>query len=165
MKAVIVETNVLVVANQQSNQATPECVLTCVDLLEKIIEKKIVVIDSGERFFKEYRRYACLSGQPGAGDAFLKWLYRNQCYQKKCEQVDITPKTDNNNDFEEFPNDPELNCFDFSDRKFVAVARASRYKVKILNATDSDWWNFRQALSKNGVKIEFLCSELFKKSV
>lgn len=161
MKAVVVDTNVLVVANQKVEQATPDCILACVSTLEKIKQKRITLLDSGMRILEEYRRYANLSGQPGLGDIFFKWLWNNQAHPKYCRIVDVTPKLDDPEDFEEFPNDPALEGFDRSDRKFVAVAMASQCNPVILNATDSDWWDFRKQLENHGLRIDFLCAELF----
>ncbi len=162
MKTVVVDTNVLVVANQKAEQATPDCILACVSTLEKIKQKRITLLDSGMRIIEEYRRYANLSGQPGLGDSFIKWLWNNQAHPKHCRFVDITPKPDDPDDFEEFPNDSALAGFDRSDRKFVAVARVCQCDPVILNATDSDWWIFREQLENHGLRIDFLCAELFR---
>ena len=45
MMAVIVDTNVAVVANGQSSQASPNCVDTCINRVERIIrgEEKLVL--------------------------------------------------------------------------------------------------------------------------
>ncbi len=161
MNAVVIDTNVLVVANNRSEQAGLNDVIKCVEALEKARTKQIVVIDSGYRILNEYFSQASYSGQPGYGDAFAKWLHENQGYSDRCERVDITPKCGNSEwDFEEFPDDPDLEAFDPSDRKFVAVARASRNNPTVLNATDSDWWIFREPLKKHGVKVRFLCPRL-----
>ena len=77
----------------------------------------------------------------------------------RCESVEITPRNDLEDDFHEFPDDPALANFDRSDRKYVAVARASQQSPVILNATDSDWWHHRETFEKHGVVIEFLCPE------
>ena len=159
--AVVIDTNVLVAANDKSEQAGPDCVLACVSALAKMKTGKLVLVDSGMRIFDEYRRYACLSGQPGLGDAFCKWLWYNQANSRYCQQIEITPKENDPLDFDEFPNGPDLACFDRADRKFVAVALASGKQPTILNATDSDWWNFREPLESNRVKIEFLCPAIF----
>jgi len=50
--------------------------------------------------------------------------------------------------------------FDRSDRKFVAVALASQLNPNVLNATDTDWWHYRECLAKHGVRVVFLCSDL-----
>ena len=64
--------------------------------------------------------------------------------------------------YREFPDDGELAGFDLADRKFVAVARAAGTHPPILNASDTDWWNDREALARNGVRVEFLCPELMR---
>lgn len=157
---VVVDTNVLVVASSRNDQASPDCVLACIDTLETVKTKRVVCIDSAGRCFDEYFNKVNRSGQPGVGDAFVKWLWERQAYPRYCEIVNITPKKSDPNDFEEFPDVPELSGFDASDRKFVAVARASRRRTKILNATDTDWWSFRAALKNHGVAMQFLCPEL-----
>lgn len=156
------DTNVLIVANGGAEQAQPDDVIACVHALEKARARGIVTIDSGNRIFGEYFVYMNHSGQPGVGDAFARWLHENQGNPRRCERVDITPKSNNGDewDFEEFPGDPELAGFHRKDRKFVAVALASKYKPRVLNATDSDWWIFRFQLKRHGVKIQFLCPHL-----
>ena len=160
MDAVVVDTNVLAVANFQAEQAGPDCVLACIAALETAKRQQIVVIDSRAHIFSEYFRYASRSGQPGLGDAFIKWLWNNQAYATHCEQVDLTPNSCDEGDFQEFPDDRDLDGFDRSDRKFVAVAIGSKHDPKVLNATDTDWWNFRAALERHGVIVNFLCLDL-----
>jgi hypothetical protein len=161
MKAIVVDTNVLIVANKASEQAGPDHVTACVNALEKAHSRQIVVIDSDNRIFDEYFRYANHSGQPGMGDVFARWLFDNQGHPERCERVVITSKRDDPDNFEEFPNDdPKLAGFDRSDRKFVAVAIVSSHRPKVLNASDSDWWHFRAPLKSHGVVVEFLCPDL-----
>jgi hypothetical protein len=162
LRAVVIDTNVLVVANKESEQAGPDHVIACVNALLKTQLQQIVAIDSKNRILNEYFYHANRSGQPGMGDAFAKWLFENQGHLERCELVDITPKTNDPEDFVEFPDDPDLAAFDRSDRKFVAVSLASKNKPKILNATDSDWWIFRYPLKKHGVIVKFLCPDLMK---
>jgi len=80
------------------------------------------------------------------------------------KQVSITPigNSECPESFSEFPDNPELEGFDHSDRKFVAVAIASRVYPDIYNATDSDWYNFQEALERDGLKIIQLCPHLFE---
>jgi hypothetical protein len=49
--------------------------------------------------------------------------------------------------------------FDNSDRKFVAVANAHPDKPEILQATDSKWWGWKDALAKVGITVSFMCPE------
>jgi hypothetical protein len=61
--------------------------------------------------------------------------------------------------FAEFPDDDALRGFDVSDQKFVAVALASNEHPPILNAVDSDWWNYGPALARHDVVVENLCPD------
>ncbi|HET6383334.1 MAG TPA: hypothetical protein VFJ58_08090, partial [Armatimonadota bacterium] len=104
------------------------------------------------------------SGQPGVGDSFFKWLWVNQENLQTCRKVVITPAKQHERGFEEFPDDPELARFDHSDRKFVATIIASREKAPIVNASDTDWWDYGDALKRHGVTVLFLCPELMEGS-
>jgi hypothetical protein len=159
--SVVVDTNVLLVASNRSPQASPKCVLVCVEAIVRIQSSERVVLDRAYQIIGEYQNKLSLSGQPGLGDAFFKWLWQNQANPECCEVVEIHARPGSVEDYEEFPDAPELNSFDPSDRKFVAVALASPSRPPVMNATDSDWWNHREALEKHGVRVEFLCPELF----
>lgn len=56
MNAVVVDTNVLIVANGASQQARPEHIIACIDALEKSSLKSIISIDSENRILDEYFR-------------------------------------------------------------------------------------------------------------
>jgi hypothetical protein len=108
---------------------------------------------------KEYMNNLSLSGQPGPGDAFLKWVWQHQSNEIRCARVHITE--DASREFLEFPEAESLRQFDRSDRKFVAVALTSAHRPEILNAVDSDWWHHRHALKACGIHIQFLCPKQF----
>ena len=156
--AVIVDTNVAVVANGQSPQASPNCVAICINRLEGIIrgEEKLV-LDSGWIILGEYLRNLRSSGEPGAGDNFLRWILANK--DQRCDLVPITSVDGSENEFEEFPDDSALNDFDPDDRKFIAVAVAHPETPPILQAVDSQWWGFRDAFGRNGIIVEFICED------
>jgi hypothetical protein len=162
LSAVVLETNVLAVANETATQAGPGCVLACLAALDSAKESRVVVVDSAGRIFEEYSRHATRAGQPGAGDAFFKWLWDHQGYSDRCEMVDLTPIGQGQDEFAEFPRDPSLKGFDPADKKFVAVAIASPRRPQVVNAVDTDWWHYRAALARNGVTVQFLCSELMR---
>ena len=155
---VVVDTNVAVVANGQSPQASSNCVDTCINRLERIIrgEEKLV-LDSGWIILGEYLRNLRSSGEPGAGDRLLRWILANK--DRLCDLVPITPVDGSENEFEEFPDDPALEDFDPDDRKFIAVAIAHIEKPPILQAVDSQWWDFRAAFRQNGIIVEFICED------
>jgi hypothetical protein len=120
-------------------------------------------VDAGGLIFGEYRGNLKPSGQPGPGDAFFKWLWNNQGNLRHCRQIAITPVDREGRGFAEFPDDPALAGFDRADRMFVATALASGEHPPILNATDTDWWDYREALNRQGVEVRFLCPELMKR--
>jgi hypothetical protein len=155
----IIDTNVLIAANgRDCPQVTPQCRLNSSQYLRNFQVKGIIVIDNRWLILNEYTNKVNQTGQPGIGDAFLKWVLTNQANFKRCEQVVINPLKDSS--FAEFPDDPELEKFDQSDRKFVAVALASIDRPPIVNAVDSDWLEFYEPLVKNGIKIQFLCPDV-----
>jgi len=152
LSSLIVDTNVGVVANEQAPHASPDCVIACVDALEQITAGRArLVLDDGWEILNEYLRYMSSSGQPGPGDAFVKWALNNLANPARCERVPL--------DLGVFPNDPDLAAFDPADRKFVALALASDSRPPVANAVDSDWWHFREALRHAGVEVIFLCPD------
>ena len=160
MNAFVVDTNVPVVANGRSNQADPDCVIACIQALTEIREQGVIMLDDALLILKEYMRNLSMSGQPGAGDFFMKWVWAIQAHPNHCQQVTITPRMDDPTNFVEFPPDAELAGFDRSDRKFVAVALASSSTPTVLNAVDSDWAEHYVALTRNGIRLTFLCPQL-----
>jgi hypothetical protein len=156
-----VDTNVAVAANRTSPQASFACVTECIRVLNDICRGHILVIDDSWHILREYQQELRSEGQPGIGDAFLKWVLTNRNNLYHCVQVHITPSDDSQEpiDFEEFPDDPALYKFDPADRKFVAVAIVHSEHPRILNATDSDWWYYKDVLAKHGVKVDFVCPD------
>lgn len=155
---VIADTNVAILANGKSPQASPECVINCVRRLRQIQQSEILVLDDRWLIIQEYQKNLSSSGQTGVGDAFLKWLLTNQYNPQRCQRIQITEISEYN--FAEFPKEPNLAGFDLSDRKFVAVAIAHPQKPPILNAVDSDWQDFCDLLAHHGVQVEFICPDL-----
>jgi hypothetical protein len=159
MTAFVVDTNVAVVANGRSH-ADPACVIACVDALLNVRSDGVIVLDDAMRILREYMDHLSMSGEPGAGDAFMKWVWTIQADDSRCEQVFLTARDEGSaENFVEFPNDPDLKDFDPPDRKFVAAALASLREPVILNAVDSDWAESHAALVRNGVRISFLCPQ------
>jgi len=163
MAAFVVDVNVAITANGRHKRATALHRLACIQAL-RMAREGIICVDSDDHILKEYRNNLSMSGQPGPGDEFMYWIHQNQHNEMVCERVCIPECTDGDLGFEHFPEDPDLRGFDPSDRKYVAVALGSANSPEILNATDPDWWHFREALSRNGVRIRFLCPELMEDS-
>jgi hypothetical protein len=164
MSRVVIDTNVLCVANGQSPQASAVCKLRVAERLAEVRKHDQVCLDQSGLIFDEYlRQRLSLSGQPGVGDAFFRWLFQNQANPRHCRKVTVTSRNADGTEFDEFPDDPRLAKFDPSDRKFVAVVRAAgKRPPSVLNAVDSDWWHFRDVLQEWEVRVEFLCPSQFK---
>jgi hypothetical protein len=152
---VVVDTNVGIIANGDES-VDPSCELACVRFLRDLVRRGGLALDSGDRIFTEYRRHLQLSGEPGVGDVFMRWVATNRFNAALCEQVAITHVGPDETDFAEFPDDPALAGFDPSDRKFVAVAAAPNGPRPIHVAADRGWRKHETALGSHGVTIGFL---------
>jgi hypothetical protein len=160
----LVDTNVPKTANLALAPATiptelTGCVLACVEAVEHIVKKGGLVMDAGDEIFDEYRQQLSMKGQPGLGDRFMRWVHDNRW---KFPDVDRVAITKNGESYVEFPDHPGLARFDYSDRKFVAVANAHPEKPSILQATDSKWWKWKDPLAKVGITVHFLCPDYAK---
>jgi hypothetical protein len=154
----VVDTNVALVASGRSDTGI-SCVKECTLRLLEITTSGCIVIDTEWRILREYLNKLSPTGQPGPGDAFLKWVLTNQSNPERCKQVQLTPKPEDDLDFEEFPRHPGLAAFDRSDRKFVAVAATCKGGAVILQAADSKWWGWANALRECGIVVDFLCPD------
>jgi hypothetical protein len=153
MKAVI-DTNVLLVANGQHADVSPDCVAECVRRLQAMQRSGVVVIDDGFRLLGEYCHKTSLHPPKGVGDVFLKWLLR-QASTPRVEQISLTELGPDR--FAEFPGAALEPQFDAPDRKFAAVAHAHPDKPPVWQAADCKWLDWWPALKAKGVAVEFLC--------
>lgn len=161
MNPFVIDTNVAVVANGRSRQANAECVLACIHALERVIGEGQVVLDDDTHILHEYMTNLSISGQPGPGDFFMKWVFQNQGVAERCLRVTLHEKP-RSGGYLEFPDDPRLAKFDLSDRKFVAVCLASGLSPPILNAVDSDWVIHETVLESYGVRVQNLCPDCIR---
>ena len=153
---IVVDTNVLRVANGNYEQADPECELACIEMLEGATKgKQIVLLDASNLIMAEYKTERSYSGVP-AGNAFFKYLHDYQHSAMNVIHIPIqeTPVEDGG-----FSNLPPNN-FDPNDRKFLAVAEAGDGRV--VNATDSDWSEHDAFISSIGVCVLELCPQCLK---
>ncbi len=150
----LIDTNVPLVANGKSS-AEPACRLAAVQRLLQLQHGEVLVLDDSFLILKEYQNKLSPTGQPGVGDAFLLWAWRNHTNPRHCALVTLEVAEDGS--FAAFPTDPVLSAFDPSDRKFVAAARTHPANPPIVNATDTDWYKDHAALTRNGVRIDFIC--------
>lgn len=156
MKAVI-DTNVLLVANGQHADVSPDCVDACVNKLQAMQKSGVVVIDDGFRILGEYKHKTQLNPPKGVGDVFLKWLLREATSGQRVEAVNLTERAENC--YVEFPDAALEMKFDAPDRKFAAVAHAHVDKPEVWQAADCKWLDWWKALRAHGVEVKFLCPD------
>lgn len=163
MSAIIVDTNVIITANDEAEHASPDCVERCQKRIKQILDQhETSLVDDGWRILNEYKRYVNLETRKGIGDIFVKTLLQNLMRRPAiCTMVRINPSAGSDTDFDEFPTTETLSDFDVADKKFIAVAiayeRAYRQTPTILQALDRKWEPFRKAFEQEGVHIDFLC--------
>jgi hypothetical protein len=160
-KKCLVDTNVPKTANlatqpDPDSDVSEACVLACIEAIEHVIKKRGLIVDAGDEIFNEYRQQLSMRGQPGVGDRFMKWVHDHRWSLPASQRVSITKKGDS---YDEFPLHAGLDHFDQSDRKFVAVANAHPDKPSILQATDSKWWGWKDALAEVGIAVHFICPD------
>lgn len=144
----IVDTNVAIVANEEPTEQRPlDCIDACIRNLEAIMRSGRIAMDDEDLILEEYYPYTQWHGELGTGHEFFKFVIDNLWNPERCDRVPLAP----------YPNHPELDAFDLSDRKFVQVSLGHPERPPILNATDSDWQHVEEALTAHGVTIHFLC--------
>lgn len=158
MSAIVIDTNVLLVADGQAPHMSGACVQECLNRLEQVKSSETIVIDDGWLILGEYHNKLQPNGAPSYGSAFLKWLLQVQGVPKHVSLVKISLQDKAQTRFAEFPNDKALEAqFDPSDRKFVAVANAHPDKPPVLQAADSKWLAWQDKLLTHGIRLEILC--------
>ena len=157
MTACVVDTNVLVVANQRNHEAGKRCRRDCIRKLRELMKNGVVVLDKKGEIFNEYKG-AVPKPTWAIGREFIIHLYNHRKDPQRCELVPLTKN--NTRGYGQFPKDKKLRKFPRKDRKFVAVAIASPRKPPICHATDWVWWGYENALGKHCVTIEHLCNHL-----
>src|SRR5690606_27133245 len=137
--------------------ATGDCALKSGRALAQVMAKGHVYVDDGGRIVEEYRKNLRASGQPGPGDAFLKWLLTHEWSGQRVTRVHITSMPNDDEDFKELPQAPEGMLYDRSDRKFLAVSAAHPDRPAVLQSFDSKWWGWKRPLLREGIRLHFLC--------
>ncbi len=155
MMRAVIDTNVLLVANEQHGDVSPECVRECVRRLQMMQSSGVVVIDDGYRILREYQSKTRVNPPKGVGDVFLKWLLRNAGRSNRVQTVAVTETAAD--EFAEFPDLVLQARFDPPDRKFVSVAYTHSDRPPIWQAADCKWLDWWPALAAHGVQVDFLC--------
>lgn len=154
---IVVDTNVLIVANGNNEQADSECELACITMLERATKgKQIVLLDAPGLIMDEYEGYCSYSGAPGVGDMFFKFLHDHQYSETTVIRIPIQQTPDREGGFTNLPS----NSFPRNDRKFLAVAEAGNGRV--VNAVDSHWSDHAAFIDSIGVRVIELCPQCLK---
>jgi len=153
----VIDTNVLLVANERHPGVSPECVMRCVERLNEIKNHGVVVVDDAWLIIGEYLHETSPNQPKGVGDSFLKWLLQNLSNQQRVHQVTLTETTPYC--FAEFPAPTLEAAFDPPDRKFAAVSNAHPAKPPVLQAADCKWLDWWPELHAAGVHVEFVCRD------
>lgn len=154
---VVIDTNVLYVAEGLHTEASEECILSCVQQLQSIMRSSTVVIDDGYRVLGEYQNKLNPNRGKGVGTAFLKWVLQNSANSCAVFCVPLTEVAEHR--FAEFPVPALEQSFDPPDRKFPAVSNAHPAKPPILQAVDCKWLRWWPGLAAAGIKVVFLCPD------
>ncbi|WP_288496630.1 hypothetical protein [uncultured Stenotrophomonas sp.] len=154
---VVVDTNVLLVAEGKHPDVSEECVLACVSRLQKIMQAEIVVVDDGYRVLGEYQNKLNSRVGKGVGTVFLKWLLQRQANVNHVVQVNVNEYEKDR--YVEFPAPGIEANFDPPDRRFPAISNAHPAKPAILQAADCKWLRWWPELQEAGISVRFLCPD------
>ena len=128
--------------------------MLCLEEMVRVREHGRIGLDNQNLILEEYANNLNFSGSPGAGDEFFKYVHNNQHVASVVVRASIT--SNEVRGFDEFPDSPDLEGFDPSDRKFVATQLVLGSTFEILNAVDSDWDNASVELKAAGVVFRTL---------
>lgn len=155
MKAYVVDTNVILVANLAHADVSEECVIVCVQRLKELMESGTLVLDDAYRILSEYQSKTTPRKAKGVGDVFVKWALSHVGNLQRVHTVTLTETGPDK--YAEFPDPALEHQFDRPDRKFAAVSHGHPNKPPIWQAADCKWLDWWPTLGEHGVNVEFLC--------
>jgi hypothetical protein len=152
---VVVDTNVLAVAEGLHEGASEACLAACIALAREIEGGLPVAVDSGDEILNEYFGTLRHSKRSGLGKKLALHLYRQRGNTDICHKVDVHALDAPPGSFQEVP--VGLRDFDVDDQKFIAVAAAEPCRPQIHTAVDGEWWDRRQDFVAAGIDVQFAC--------
>jgi hypothetical protein len=158
-ECVVVDTNVLAVAEGMHSGASDECRAACLRLANRLHNGLVVAVDSeasGEAVLREYLKTLKDQKTAGVGTKLAVHLWRRRRAASVCRAVDLTLTGDAGETFEEVP--AALRDLDHDDHKWIAVALAEPSRPQIFQALDTEWWERRKDFAAAGVDVQFLCA-------
>jgi hypothetical protein len=152
---VVIDTNVLAVAEGMHDGASDECKQACVALIHRVLNGQRVTVDSAGEILYEYSKTLQQAHTSGPATKLAKRLSATWRDPAACHAVEITP-TEDGASYEEIPT--ALRDFDQDDQKFLAAAAATQETPPIFQALDGEWWRRRVDFAADGLSVVFLCA-------
>jgi len=106
-RTAVVDTNVILVANEQQPEVGRDCVLACIDALLDLRKAGKVALDDGDRIYSEFFNKTEPWSSQKTGDAFVKWVHDNRYNPVRCDRVSLTPMPDDYGDVVTAPDSEE----------------------------------------------------------
>ena len=162
MSAIVIDTNVLLVADGCHEEMLGACIVECLNRLESAKKNEAIVVDRQFFILGEYqKKLKTYRRSSGPWYEFVKHILQNmKSNADRVSLVTLTPRNAAKTDFNEFPADENLRAaFDPADRKFVAAANAHPEKPPIVESADSKWLGWEADLKQNGIRLEILCRD------
>lgn len=156
MTSIVVDTNVLAVADGRHDGASEHCVLACLAIVQRVADGQCVAVDSSNAILSEYLLTVAGKGRFGPAAKLVKKLWDQRWNPDVCCSVEITLIDDPAGSFAEVP--AVLQDFDIDDHKFIAVARALGAASLLYQALDREWWVRRADFVAAGILVQFPCS-------
>ena len=165
MPEYVIDTGVILSADGKNDDTSIDGQVRCIRRLREVQDGGGLVLDDGGRIIGEYLHKTAPWNPQTTGEQFLLWALSSQGTPTICRTVAITPKVDDEQDFEEFPKDDRLSTFERADRKFVATACAGDGQPPVVVAIDTDYYmpNHRAAFNDHGVTIDYICEDDLKR--
>lgn len=161
MSAIVIDTNVLLVASGQAKQMSDTCLKVCYQRLEKARASEQVVVDNQFFILGEYQNKLDASKRPPSpGGEFIRHLLQHMAKPDKVARIDLKPTNQEKTTFAQFPPDAALAAdFDPTDRKFVAASYAHPDRPCIVESADTKWLGWEAQLKLHGINLEVLCRD------
>jgi predicted nucleic acid-binding protein len=152
---VVIDTNVLAVAEGMHDGASDECLEACVSLARRVLDGQRVAVDTAGEVIAEYVGTLGLAHRPGVGTKLAVRLHHQKYDDRICHLVEIATLEDPPGSYADVPT--ALRDFDTDDQKFLAVALASGCAPPVFAALDGEWWSRRADFAANGIDVQFRC--------
>jgi hypothetical protein len=153
---IVVDTNVIKIADGLHGEASDDCRLACVRVVRLLEAGQRVCVDTADGILAEYVRAFAGADVSGLGARVVTRLWRVRSDGRVCHQVEITPSETIPGSFDEVP--VPLRTFDMDDQKFIAVAVAEGSQPCIFEGLDEEWWVRRREFSAAGIDVQFVCA-------